>query len=186
MSFLAPVRCSASASCNLGYNMGSAAGDDTLCHCQARWLMAQFGSVVSLPIFCLFQIEKCWSLTCTRGSSVSLCSLICLCCVCLATAVSVSLCGGWACHPITVTPSSLQSRTPFWCFSLVHLTCRKLPRLFQKHVVCIYVCSCELLVPWRPEEGVDSPRTGIIEGCEMPVVVVRNQTWVLCKNRTCF
>ena len=32
--------------------------------------------------------------------------------------------------------------------------------------VCVCVCVC--ICPWRPEEGIESPEIGIIDGCESP------------------
>lgn len=41
---------------------------------------------------------------------------------------------------------------------------------------CVYVCVCAHVCLWRPEEGVESPRTRVTGHLALST---RNQTWVL-------
>lgn len=51
-------------------------------------------------------------------------------------------------------------------------------------VLNAYMSSCRMCAwcPGRPEEGVRYPGTGGIDGCELPVWVLGNQTWVICES----
>lgn len=47
--------------------------------------------------------------------------------------------------------------------------------------VCLFVCMClcmdmphMYMCPWRPEEWIGFPRTGVTDGCEPPIVGTGN------------
>lgn len=48
-------------------------------------------------------------------------------------------------------------------------------------LTCMYLCSTCVQCRWRPEEGIRSPRAGVIEVCEQPCGHWE-PNWILCKS----